>query len=247
MDSQILSLLKSPGFKSSPISGSSDFPIHENILSKSPPGTNILSVQRVGISLWTITGKLSIQSPDIPPNHYFLKLAASSTGKLMLEGEFASMTALHTSLPTFIPKPHSSGSFTIDKTPIYFMLSEYIEFSEILPGPEQFCEKLARLHKDSVSPTGKFGFEVTTCNGMTPQATQGWDGSWGVVFTRLLVGMLGRDREFNGVWEALDGLEKRFVEGVVTRLVGALEEEGRKIKPCVIHGRLLLFKQKCLS
>jgi protein-ribulosamine 3-kinase len=59
--------------------------------------------------------------------------------------------------------------------------------------------------------------------------------------------MLGRDREFNGVWEALDGLEKRFVEGVVTRLVGALEEEGRKIKPCVIHGRLLLFKQKCLS
>jgi protein-ribulosamine 3-kinase len=201
MDSSILSLFKSPAFKPCPINCPADFPIHPTILSKFPPNTKIISVQRRGTSLGTITSKLTVQSPDTSFHHYFLKLTAADTGHLMIEGEFTSMTALYDSLPIFVPKPYAYGAFSVENTQVYFLKEEYIELEEILPEPEQFCSKLARLHRDSVSPTGKFGFEVVTCNGMTPQATKGWEGSWRVCFTRLLVHMLEKDRGLNGIWK----------------------------------------------
>ena len=46
------------------------------------------------------------------------------------------------------------------------------------------------------------------------------------------------DNKTNGHWEALDQLECRFFSDVITKLLGALENDGRSIKPCLIHGDL---------
>ncbi|KIW88777.1 uncharacterized protein Z519_10824 [Cladophialophora bantiana CBS 173.52] len=81
-------------------------------------------------------------------------------------------------------------------------------------NPEQLCAELAKLHKTSVSPTGKFGFYITTCQGRVPQAVA-WESSWTIYFTKLLRNVI-----------ALDDAENY------------LTKDGRVVKPSLIHGDL---------
>ncbi|KAL4880706.1 Fructosamine kinase-domain-containing protein [Aspergillus karnatakaensis] len=142
------------------------------------------------------------QDPDGTDKLYFLKCANGDNGRLMVEGEFNAQGELYKTMP---------------ERKTYFFLSEFINMSGRVPEPNQLCTKLARLHRDSVSPTGMFGFHATTCQGITPQ-----DVSW----------------ELNGVWEDLNILAERALELVIPRLIGALEAEGRRVKPCLIHADL---------
>jgi protein-ribulosamine 3-kinase len=215
-----------------------DFPIDENVLAKFPAGTRILSANKYGTSAWTITAKIDISLLDGSEEHYFLKCAANEGGRIMMEGEFAAMTELHKSLPGFVPKPYAYGKFAAGNLETYFLIEEFIDLNDKIPEPNQLCSKLARLHRNSVSPTGKFGFEVTTCNGRMPQKTAGWEASWTKCFARMLQHVMELEMEANGVWEALDVLEKRLLENVVPRLIGAVESDGHSIKPCIIHGKL---------
>ena len=49
------------------------------------------------------------------------------------------------------------------------------------PEPVEFTSKLAELHKKSRSPTGKFGFHITTCDGKVAHVVE-WEESWAVFF-----------------------------------------------------------------
>jgi len=60
-------------------------------------------------------------------------------------------------------KPHAFGHYVRQDTDIYFFLSEFVEMEEVMPDPAQLCANLARLHSESKSPNGQFGFYVTTC------------------------------------------------------------------------------------
>lgn len=93
-----------------------------------------------------------------------------------MEGEFNAMSELYKTMPSFVPKPHSWGKYRIGNPDTYFFLSQFIEMSDRVPEPNQLCSKLAKL-RSSVSPTGKFGFHVTTCQGRIPQAVS-WESSW---------------------------------------------------------------------
>ena len=46
------------------------------------------------------------------------------------------------------------------------------------------------------------------------------------------------DFETNGPWEELRKVEERTLSRVIPRLIGALEADGRSIKPCLIHADL---------
>ncbi|KAH8431412.1 uncharacterized protein LDX57_009074 [Aspergillus melleus] len=140
-------------------------------------------------------------------------------------------------MPDFVPKPYTWGKFDQTEPMTYFFLSEFVDMSDEVPDPSQLCTKLARLHRDSISPTGMFGFHITTCQGNTPQSVA-WERSWAVFFSKLLRHVLERDSRVNGAWEDLNILSQRAVERVVPRLIGALEAEGRSVKPCLIHGDL---------
>ena len=154
-----------------------------------------------------------------------------------MEGEYWAMTELYTTIPAAIPKPLARGKFKAKTPATYFFLCEFAEMSNQVPDPDRLCARIIELHRKSVSPTGKFGFHVRTCNGRTPQATE-WDISWTSFFTKFMVHVIAEDFKTNGVWPELEMTGARVISHVIPRLVGALESDGRSVKPCLIHADL---------
>jgi protein-ribulosamine 3-kinase len=216
---------------------SGDFPLDESVLDKLPNGSRVLSANRFGTSAWTVTARLNVALPEGRQARYFLKCAAEERGRIMMEGEFNAMAEIYKTMPTFVPKPLAWGKYRVGNPETYFLLSDYIDMSDRVPEPNQLCSKLAQLHRNSVSPTGKFGMHTTTCQGRTPQAVS-WESSWTDFFTKLLRHVTDLDFRTNGHWQELDRLEERIFSHVIPRLIGALETDGRSIKPCLIHADL---------
>ena len=63
-----------------------------------------------------------------------------------------------------------------------------------------------------------------------------WEKNWAVFFGKLLRGVLEWDREANGTWVELDAAAEQVIRGVVPRLLGVLQADGRELKPSLIHG-----------
>ncbi|KAH7049109.1 Fructosamine kinase-domain-containing protein [Macrophomina phaseolina] len=213
------------------------FPVDPEVLSKFPAGTKILSAVPFGTSAWTITACLQVELPGGSTERYFLKCASDDSGRALMEGEFHAMSALFGAAPDFVPKPHSWGEFRTREPRTYFFLSQFIEMSDRVPEPNQLCKKLARLHRDSVSPTGMFGFHINTCQGRSTQEV-GWDASWAACFTKMLRHVMQLDVKTNGHWAEFEQVGRRVTTHVIPRLIGALESDGRSIKPCLIHADL---------
>lgn len=216
---------------------SGDFPLDEHVLASFPKGTKVLSANRYGTSAWTSTARINVELPDGHHARYFLKCAAGDRGRVMMEGEYNAMSELYKTMPNFVPKPISWGRYCVGNPDTYYFLSDFIDMNDCVPEPNQLCLKLAQLHQTSVSPNGKFGLQVTTCQGRTPQAVS-WESSWTDFFFKLLRHVANLDLEINGYWAELDLLEDRILKKVIPRLIGALERDGRRIKPCLIHADL---------
>ena len=211
--------------------------INENVISALPKGSELLSASTHGASSWTTTYRLEVELPNNSRAQFFLKCALGEAGRIMMQGEFRSMSELFRTTPDFVPKPYAYGKFRNEGAETYFFLQDFIAMSSQLPDPNQLCLKLAKLHRDSISPTGLFGFHITTCQGKTPQNVA-WNSSWTTFFRKLLQHVIDLDFAANKYWEELDILEKRLIEAVVPQLLGHLEKDGRKVKPCLIHADL---------
>jgi protein-ribulosamine 3-kinase len=154
----------------------------------------------------------------------------------MMEGEFESMKVIHTTTPDFAPKPIAWGTFKSNPE-LHFFLCDFREMDNELPEVKKFAENLAKLHRNSVSPTGKFGFHVTTYNGNIPQDVR-WVDTWEECF------LLGTKMDFEleavarGKSDELETLKIPLFEKVIPRLLRPLETGGRKLKPCFVHGDL---------
>ena len=147
------------------------------------------------------------------------------------------MEEIHKTMPNLAPKPYGFGQLRSAPTPTYFFLCEFVNISDELPDPKLLGVRLAELHRKSQSPTGKFGFYCPTYDGKLPQTTE-WDSSWASFFAKLIQGIAKLDAGVNGPWDELQEALDRTCEKVIPRLLGALQENGRKLKPCLIHGDL---------
>ena len=154
-----------------------------------------------------------------------------------MEGEFNAMKEIYKTTPSLVPKPHAWGKFKAPEPETYYFLCDFIEMKNQLPDPDRLCARLAELHRTSVSPTGRFGFHIPTYHGRFPQKVD-WDSNWASFFRRLLGDALRLDLQTNGPWPDLERISERTLTKVVPRLLGALQENGREIKPCLIHGDL---------
>ena len=215
----------------------SDFPLDPNVIAAFPPGTKILSSGAFGTSAWAGTARVQVLFPDGEKSRYFLKTTGGDDGKALIQGEFSIMSEIHKWAPDFVPKPYAWGKYADPTSQVHFFLSEYIDMKQRMPNPNDLCQRLARLHRESQSPTGQFGFHTTTCQGRIPQKVD-WESNWTVFFTNLLQHVITLDFQYNEAWDALDTVEKRFIAKVIPRLLDALVQDGRKIKPCLIHGDL---------
>ena len=199
-----------------------DFPLDQSVIAHLPKGTKVLSASRYGSSAWTVTARIDAELLDGLPKRYFLKCATEDAGRAMMEGEFWAMTELYKTIPTNIPRPVARGRFERQTPPTYFFLCEFVEMLDDVPDPSRLCSTIANLHKISVSPTGKFGSSVHTCNGRTPQATE-WDGSWTSFFGGMMKHVMAEDFKTNGVWLEMENIGQKIVDLVIPRLIGALE------------------------
>ncbi len=147
------------------------------------------------------------------------------------------MNALHQIVPRSVPRPRGHGKFKIESPLTYFFVCDFVDISDELPDPLQLGRRLSELHKNSISPTGKFGFHVPTYDGRLPQVVD-WDSSWASFFGKMLLGVLQLDLVVNGPWRELEEVVGRTVKEVIPILLGNLEAEGRSVKPCLIHGDL---------
>lgn len=227
-----------------------DFRVDDNVLGQFPPGTKVLSARRYATSAWTVTARLRLALPDgleaSKQLDLFLKSAPLARGAQMMRGEFHAMAAFYEVAPDFVPKPHAWGRYALDgELEAYFLLLEFVDFETTttdqqeaaMPDPFRLCSQLARVHRKSQSPTGQFGFPVTTCQNLYPQSV-GWDGNWTRFYAVLVKHVMATDFQVNGHWEELDKVEQRVVARVVPRLLDALVQDGRTIKPSLIHADL---------
>jgi len=150
-------------------------------------------------------------------------------------GEYACMSELYKTMPSIVPVPRAFGPcFDSDG---YFFLCDYIHIDHRRPDPVKLAERIVDLHRRSMSPTGRFGFHVTPYDGKLPLNIE-WDSSWVSFYTKLLSGVYRLDTEVNGRWKQLDEAMALTLETVIPRLLGPLEQDGRSVKPCLIHGDL---------
>ncbi|RYN35641.1 hypothetical protein AA0113_g1281 [Alternaria arborescens] len=200
-------------------------------------GSKVLSAHSYGSSAWTVTARLNVILPSGIEKKFFLKVATEEPGRVMMEGEFNSMSSLYQNSPGFIPEPLTWGKFKMKTPETYFFLCDFINMTNGMPDPVQFCAKLAELHRTSEPPTEMFGFHVSTYHGRFAQE-MAWDPSWTNFFTKLLRAALVIEKQECSPWPEFEAVSERTLSHVIPRILGALEEDGRQIKPSLIHGDL---------
>lgn len=133
-----------------------------------------------------------------------------------MHGEFESMSAIHTLLPDFVPKPIAWGTYeTISDT--HFFLCNFREMTDEVPDPHKFTARLTALHQNSKSPQGKFGFHVITYSGNLPQMNE-WEESWEIYFTKSMRRVLDLELEAKGADAEFDVLVPVLFNKVLPRL-----------------------------
>lgn len=173
---------------------------------------------------------------------YFLKTGPDGD---MFRGEYESLKAINTAVPTLCPRPivHGKLGETFDS----FLLTEFINMEARTESPSSglsLARKLAQLHTAPV-PTPHdyrnpvFGFYVTTSVGRTAQDNS-WNRSWPKFFAECRLRAVWRSMETShGTDTELHSLLDRIVKEVVPRLLGNGHLGGRKgIQPALVHGYL---------
>ncbi|KAL7930185.1 Fructosamine kinase domain-containing protein [Trichoderma chlorosporum] len=196
----------------------------------------VISTENHCVSFWAQTGRIDVRLRNGTPQSFFVKVISKELGMNMTRGEFHSMSAMHNVLPDFVPRPIACGTYeTIADT--HFFLCEFREMTEDMPDPYKFAAFLSALHRKSESPTGKFGFHITTYAGNLPQFVA-WEDSWEAFFAKAMRQALDLEIERRGPSEELDALSHALFEKVIPRLLRPLESDGRVVKPSLVHGDL---------
>lgn len=142
---------------------------------------------------------------------------------------------MHAVIPDNVPKPIGLGVLAKDPSK-HFLVVEFKDMDEEMPAVSEFVAVIAKLHKNSVSPTGEFGFDVPTSQSL--QLDNSWCKTWEAFFTRAFRGTVGLEQEVQGHDEELQRLAEQTCEKVIPRLLRPMESSGRKLKPTLLHGDL---------
>ncbi|CRK41923.1 hypothetical protein BN1708_008591 [Verticillium longisporum] len=90
--------------------------LDENVQAALPKGSEFLEISSHGASFWTRTARV---------------VSIGEVGKGMVNGEFVSMSALHSTLPELAPKPISWGTYKSNDN-IHFFLCDFHEMDDQL-------------------------------------------------------------------------------------------------------------------
>ncbi|PMD62260.1 uncharacterized protein K444DRAFT_610362 [Hyaloscypha bicolor E] len=208
--------------------------VDENVKAKLPRDTVVEDIRPHGASYWTRTAEISTHMADGTPRSYFLKVSQGNNGKGMVTGEFASMTALHKTLPKFVPEPIGTGTYA-SAPDIHFFCCELINMTDEIPEIQAFTSTLAELHTKGLNPDNRYGFHVPTYKGTIPQYTA-WHDTWEESYYHSMKWFMQAEEKSQGVDEEMQELCQGILDKVIPRLLRPLETGGRRIQPRLIHG-----------
>ncbi|TGO54276.1 hypothetical protein BOTNAR_0272g00020 [Botryotinia narcissicola] len=187
-----------------------------NILAEIPDVEKVLHIYVLSISPWATKLRISTTLKGRKDQEYCLKTAVGDLGRASIIREFESMKAIQKVTPKFIAPPIAQGSMK-EKRDCHFYLGQYLPIIDELVEPTYFCEQIAMLHRNSVSPNRKYGFHTES------------------FFAAGFRHMLDMNKARAGPSEELDTLLPAFFEKVIPRLLRPLEAN---IRPSLVHGDL---------
>ena len=175
------------------------------------------------------------------PNKDCLHPAQSVLGEVganMMKGAYEAENALHNIIPDSVPKPVTWGTYQSDSE-THFYLCGFVQMHDDLPSALDWAKTVSALHLGSMgkSPTGRFGFHVTTHLANVP-VNNTWNSSWEALWTQQIISLFDQDERVHGPDEELGRLKTLFLQMVIPRYLRPLETEGRAIQPCLIHSDL---------
>ncbi|KAK6514456.1 hypothetical protein TWF281_004656 [Arthrobotrys megalospora] len=181
-------------------------------------------------------GTLRVRSGD---NQFFVKTGAGESSKVMFEGEYESLKAIHTAVPDLCPRPIGHGEL---QNGGYFLATEFIELGgggfsrrRSSSGGNTLARQLAKLHSKRAIPDDKYGFPVTTCCGSTPQDNT-YEDSWVTFFiNRRLLPILTASIKSNGPQPDLTKQVTQTIP-IAKYLLSRLSPPANQ--PVVVHGDL---------
>ncbi len=136
-----------------------------------------------------------------------------------------------------MPRPIASGTYRSNPD-AHFILMDFEHMdSQAIPNPDAYMAAPAALQLRSLgqSPTGKFGFPVSTLFGHLKHCNS-WESSWQAWWTNHMKFILEREEEIRGTHTGQDAkLVEDYVSKVLPRYLGPLESEGRSIQPALCH------------
>ncbi|KAK8850974.1 Fructosamine kinase-domain-containing protein [Apiospora arundinis] len=202
-----------------------------------PKDCKIVWVATHGASFWAVSYKITVQlSHEGPEKSYFMKVFMHERGSEMVEAEYESTKAWHDVVPANLAKPTGWGELA-NKPGRFFILLEFRDMADEMPSASEFVAVVATAHQKSVSPTGKFGFHVTTFAGDQPNDNR-WCNTWEEWFTRAMKNTMENELRTQGSHQELEELSEKILTKVIPRLLRPMETDGRKIKPSLLHGDL---------
>lgn len=152
-------------------------------------------------------------------------------------GEWESAKALRDAVSNFCPEPIGKGQYydNMNGEQTWFYLQRFHDLDENNPpDPLDLAELLAELHTKGKSPSGMFGFTISTGGGVLNR-TVTWEKSWAKQFTHQLNDVIKLDRDANEHWPEFDAACAQLVDKVVPRLLGIMQEDGRTLEPSLVH------------
>jgi protein-ribulosamine 3-kinase len=111
------------------------------------------------------------------------------------------MKAIFQATSGSVPTSIAVATYASDRD-VHFLLCSFVDMTDDVADIETLPEKLAELHMKDISPNGKYGSPVPTCQGALQQPY-----TWTDLSERFFTGMI--QRCFN--WEQdMDGLHSKL-------------------------------------
>lgn len=157
----------------------------------------------------------------------------------MMKGAFEAEKALYSFIPNRVPRPISWGTY-VDDADTHFYIADFVKMEDGLPNPRGWAEAVSSLHLSSMgkSPTGRFGFHVTTHLANVPINNE-WKSSWEELWAQQMRGLFDQEEKTHEERDdELEALKSAFIARAVPRYLAPLESEGRSIQPCLVHSDL---------
>lgn len=154
----------------------------------------------------------------------------------MVRGEFEGTKAWYDITPLNVPEPIGWGECA-NRPGTFFLLVGFRDMQDEMPSAQDFVRVVAKGHQNSVSPTGKFGFHVTTFSGDLGYDNR-WCDTWEEWFTRAMKTIMEEELRVQGPHPELEEVEQKILTKVIPRLLRPMETEGRSITPSLVHADL---------